>query len=115
MSQYFDDAVEEVKRVDHLVYVSLKYTRTVDVIRSVLGRIISTFDCAIDALLEHLKQKKMIAIIPTNPAVKLATLEKHFKDDQEMLNYLSFYGHVRKLIRAEYKAREEYRRHVTMI
>ena len=32
--------IEELKRVDHLVYVSLKYTRTVDVIRSIIDRLI---------------------------------------------------------------------------
>ena len=41
MKDYLDDVKNEVKRVDHLIYVSLKYTRTVDVIRSVVERIIN--------------------------------------------------------------------------
>ena len=31
MNENIHDAKQEMKRVDHLIYVSLKYTRTVDV------------------------------------------------------------------------------------
>ncbi len=36
MTDYLDNAKNEMKRVDHLLFVSLKYTRTVDVIKSVM-------------------------------------------------------------------------------
>ena len=38
------DAEKELKRVDHLIYVSLKYTRTVDVFKNIIKRLISTID-----------------------------------------------------------------------
>ena len=50
MNTSLSDAVEEIKRVDHLVFVSLKYTRTVDVIKSVVDRIISALDFIFIAL-----------------------------------------------------------------
>jgi hypothetical protein len=40
-------------RVDHLIFVSLKYSRTVDVIKSVIKRLISTYEIAMKALLEN--------------------------------------------------------------
>jgi len=58
--EYLDEAIEELKRVDHLVYVSLKYTRTVDVIKSTVGRLINAFDFAVQQLLEHAKEKKKL-------------------------------------------------------
>ena len=33
MKEALDNAKEELKRVDHLFYVSLKYTRTADMMR----------------------------------------------------------------------------------
>ena len=44
MNEQLENTIEELKRVDHLFYVSLKYTRTVDMIKHVLERIISTHE-----------------------------------------------------------------------
>ena len=115
MNPYLDDAIQEVKRVDHLVHVSLKYTRTVDVLRSVVDRIISTFDLAMEGLLNYLKEEKKINDIPSGPGLRVDALKTNLKDDAEMQDYLSFYLSLRRLMRAEYTKREEYRRHVTMI
>ena len=38
MSEYLVDSKQEINRADHLIYVSLKYTRTVDVIKSIIER-----------------------------------------------------------------------------
>lgn len=115
MKGYLTDALDELKRVDHLIYVSLKYTRTVDVIKSVIERILNSFDFAILELLEHAKEKKMIGDYPNSPGLKVGLLKKTFRDNQELLDYLDFYLLLRKVSRAEFTKREEYRRHVTMI
>ena len=41
------DADEELKRADHMIYVTLKYTRTADVIHNILKRLINAFDVSI--------------------------------------------------------------------
>jgi len=110
MSEYFENAVEELKRVDHLIYVSLKYTRTVDVIRNTLMRIISTFDEGMNALLEH----SGVEEIPAVPKAK-CDLVKEYYPDKQMEAYITFYQYLRKLMRTDFDRREEYRRHVTMI
>jgi len=114
MNEYLVDAKEELKRVDHLVYVSLKYTRTVDVIRCVLQRIISSYDCFIVALAEHAKDKKLIEDVPTTPGLKCDVLEKVFKDNEQIKEHLRFYLLLRKIMRLEYQKSREFRRHVTM-
>ncbi len=114
MEEALEDAREEIKRVDHLFYVSLKYTRTVDMIRTLVERLISTFDFAILSLLGYAKQKKKIKEIPSNPLSKCDLLEKTFKEI-DLKKYLDLYRLLRRLTRAPYKKREEYRRHVTMI
>ena len=50
MKESFDEAVQELKRVDHLFWVSLKYTRTVDVIKHVIDRLISCIGFGFEAL-----------------------------------------------------------------
>ncbi|MBU0627811.1 MAG: hypothetical protein KKC75_01365 [Nanoarchaeota archaeon] len=114
MEESLQDAAEEIKRAEHLFYVSLKYTRTVDVIRSLLERLISTFDHGMLSLLKYAKEKKKISEIPSTPSSRCELLGNTFKD-LEIQSYLDMYILFRKLIRFPYTKREEYRRHVTMI
>jgi len=114
MNEYLEEARDELKRVDHLVYVSLKYTRTVDVIKSVVDRIINAFDFVLLALLNYLKEKKKIKEFPQSPGMKVELIAEKF-NNQELNSYLDFYLMLRKISRAQYTKREEYRRHVTMI
>ena len=62
-----EDAGEELKRADHLVYVSLKYTRTVDVLMNSLSRMIDAYDYLIGALLLYAKEEKSLQVIPSSP------------------------------------------------
>lgn len=107
------DATEELKRVDHLIYVSLKYTRTIDVIKNIVERLISTYDCFISALLIKLQQDGKITEIPDSPVQKAITVKNNFEDaivKENMDLYLLF----RKVTKAKCGSAQEYRRHVTM-
>ena len=64
---YLGQAREELKRVDHLIFVSLKYTRTVDVLKSVLTRLINCFECIIIGVLNDAYEQKKIKAVP--PAI----------------------------------------------
>ncbi len=105
MKEALDNAKEELKRVDHLFYVSLKYTRTVDMIRHMIDRLINAFSFGIESLLKYAKENKMIGEIPANPSLRSSLLLKTFKDD-ETSNYISLYLKLRKIIRADYTKRE---------
>ncbi len=60
MEESLENAADELKRAEHLMYVSLKYTRTVDMIRHLVEKLISTFDYGVVSLLEYAKEKKKI-------------------------------------------------------
>ncbi len=110
-----ENTIDELKRVDHLFYVSLKYTRTVDMIKHVIERLISTNECAAETMLHFAKGNKLIKEVPATSALRSELLKKVYPNDmyvQEALNLLVL---LLKLRRAKYTAREEYRRHVTMI
>lgn len=114
MSEYLEGAVEELKRADHMIYVSLKYTRTVDVIRNIVERLIACFEFVFDYLLEHLRETKQISEIPAAKAKKIEVLKEHFKDNTDFQEYVEFYLMMRKILKAEFTRRQEFRRHVTM-
>ncbi len=115
MKESFDEAVQELKRVDHLFWVSLKYTRTVDVIKHVIDRLINCIGFGLEALLKYAKEKRLVTSIPKNEGLRCDLLKKTFPDNLELIDYINFYLRLRKLSRAEYAKREEFRRHVTMI
>jgi len=115
MKESFDLAVQELKRVDHLFWVSLKYTRTVDVIKHVIDRLISCIGYGLEALLKYANEKKLVAHIPENAGLRIELLRKTFPENAEIIDYINFYQKLRKLSKAEYTKREEFRRHVTMV
>ena len=113
MQQVIEQAREEMKRAEHLLYVSLKYTRTVDVIKSMLDRLINSIDAITDKLLDHALDKKMIKEKPENLGLRANLAKKTFKDNLigEMVDFGML---LKKINRAEYKRSREFRRHVTM-
>jgi hypothetical protein len=113
MIEALDNARQEIKRVDHLFYVSLKYTRTADMMKHMVERLISTFSFGIESLLKYAKEHKKIEEIPNNPTMDSKLVVKTFQDE-EIKSYMDLYLKLRKIIRSSYTKREEFRRHVTM-
>lgn len=102
-----NSAEEEIKRADHLIYVTLKYTRTIDVIKNIIKRLITAHDYAIQDLLQSLK----IEISPV-PLVRAQQLKKK---KPQLKNEIEFYLFLRKLDKVAFTKKEEYRKHVTML
>ena len=113
MLPIIEEAREEMKRADHLLYVSMKYTRTVDVLKSLLDRLINTIDCITDSLIDYAIEKKKIKEKPENLGLKGELAKKTFKD-QTIVEMVDFGMSLKKINRAEYKRSREFRRHVTM-
>ncbi|MCD4760174.1 hypothetical protein K8R33_04785 [archaeon] len=107
-----EDAKGEIKRADHLIYVSLKYTRTCDIILNIFKRLIAAYDFAILASLEKAKQENKTSIIPESKLLRvemLSRLKRKFK------KHLDIYNLMKKIENSEFGRREEYRKHVTMV
>ncbi|MEK6938975.1 MAG: hypothetical protein AABX04_08105 [Nanoarchaeota archaeon] len=115
MDEYLLEAREELKRLEHIIYVSLKYTRTTDVIINALTRLISVFDLIIEAYLEKAKEEGKITTLPKSPALRGTILGKLYGEDPELQKYLEFYSFLKIILKSSYNKREEYRRHVTVI
>lgn len=107
-------ASEELKRAEHLLYVSLKYTRTTDVIKSLVERLIACFDHVIDGILSKKEEENQIIEVPKTPFARVETLKDLYKDDKKMLNYIEFYHLLRKIVRSKSASSNEFRRNVKM-
>ena len=112
---YLDQLKSELKRVDHLFYVSLKYTRTVDVIRSVIQRLMNAFDVGIEALLVKTARRRKKLEVPGQPRKKCELAKEIFADDEKLVKFVDFYLEMRDIFQAKFDKRDEYRRNVTMI
>jgi len=109
-----DNSKNELKRVDHLIFVSLKYTRTVDVIRSIIERMLNAFEFITNALLEKKRVRKKKLQIPPQIMLRCELANKEYNDEKIKEN-LDFYLELRDILKAKFTRREEYRRYVTMI
>jgi hypothetical protein len=110
---YLNEANEELKRVDHQVYVSLKYTRTVDVLMNIISRMIEGYDRMFDALLHHAYEQRRLGEIPSAPLIVGNTIKELYAEDIYQQN-VELYFLLRKLQRSNPTREQEFRRHVTM-
>jgi hypothetical protein len=115
MMEKMNEALEELKRVDHLIYVSLKYTRTVDVIINILGRMIDGYSLMVDVLLEHAREKGISFSEPESAVERAEIVRAIYSANEPITDNMDLYLLLRKVLRSRNVLREnEYRRHVTM-
>ena len=115
MKESLQEASDELKRVDHQIYVSLKYTRTVDVLMNTIGRMIDAYNCLIDTLLKYAVEKNLRKeeYVPSTPLEK-GNLVKQLFDDEIVQKNMELYFLLRKISKSVPKKEQEFRRHVTL-
>ncbi|MBM3247746.1 hypothetical protein FJZ17_04390 [Candidatus Pacearchaeota archaeon] len=89
--------MKEKISADHLLYVSLKYTKTCDVILNLIKRWIIMINHCIDALLEQQKKRKKIKTIPIAPRQKAELVKQNFKNVPEIMKTLVIYDFFKRI------------------
>ncbi len=116
LNDVLNDAKEELKRVEHMIFVSLKYTRTVDVFQNIISRMVDCYDYLLEVILIKALDDKKIAAMPDSPIERGELLKQNFEDDEVIKDNVNLYFLLRKLMRTNNPQKEqEFRRHVTMI
>ncbi len=114
MTEALEKIMKEKISADHLLYVSMKYTKTCDVMINLIKRWKIMIDCSIDGLLEKAKKKKMIKSIPDAPRLKIDVISHAFKNSEEVTDALEIYE-MFKLIDGLNKTKEgEFRKGVCL-
>jgi hypothetical protein len=111
MREAIESAVEELKRVDHSIFVSLKYTRTVDILDNIIIRMVDCYEFLMTALLKYALEKKMIGDIPTTPKERAVLIKSVYKE-QEVHDNIDLYLLLKLMLKTNHSRENEYRRHV---
>ena len=109
-----EDIIQEKISADHLLYVSLKYTKTCDVIKNLLLRWRRMIETSVDKILWHAKTKKKISSVPENPVKKIEEIKKLFKKDSNFIQVIEFYEMLRKIEELRTERIGEFRKNVTL-
>lgn len=109
-----EDIIQEKISADHLLYVSLKYTKTCDVIKNLLLRWRKMIETSIEKVLKHAKKKKKISSISENPIGKIEQVKSLVKKNPDMLKVIELYEMLRKLEELRTERIGEFRKNVTL-
>ena len=86
-----EEIIKEKTSADHLLYVSLKYTKTCDVILNLLARWKSLVEISFDAILEKRVEAGKIPAMPASPKQRIEFIKKYFKKSDEVQNVVPLY------------------------
>ena len=108
----FDDVIKEKISADHLLYVSLKYTKTCDVILNLLLRWKIMIDISFGILIQ--KSGKKWKSVPDAPRAKLIQLRKLYSDEPIVMDALDLYEFFRDMDSLNKLRESEFRRGVNL-
>jgi len=109
-----EEIIQEKISADHLLYVSLKYTKTCDVMINLLFRWCRMIEISIEKILKQAKKKKKISSIPGSPVEKLEKIKGLFKKDKDFLKTIEMYEMFRKVDELKKERIGEFRKNVTL-
>lgn len=91
MSEVLEKIIKEKISADHLLYVSMKYTKTCDVMINLLKRWKVMMDYAFDGILDQAKKKKLIKKIPDAPKLRIDLIRETFSEVPAIVKALDEY------------------------
>jgi len=109
-----EEIIKEKTSADHLLYVSLKYTKTCDVILNLLARWKSLIEISYDAILKEGVESKKIQELPTNPKQKIEFMRKYFKNVPEIIESIPLYIFFKRVPDLNKTREGEFRKNVNL-
>ncbi len=106
--------IKEKISADHLLYVSLKYTKTCDVIINLLLRWKTMIELGMDMLTEKAKKQKKWKPVPDAPRAKLIQLKQIYASDPLVTETLQLYELFRDIEGLEKVRENEFRKGVNL-
>lgn len=107
--------IEKEKRAaEHLLYVSMKYTKTCDVMLNLILRWQAMIEESVNALLEKAKKKRLVSSIPSAPRAKVNTLYEIFKKEKTVKEVLDLYMLFKRMPQLEQTREAEFRKGVAL-
>ena len=109
-----EQIIKEKISADHLLYVSLKYTKTCDVIINLLLRWKIMIELAMNVLVDRARKHKKWKQIPDAPRAKLVQLKQVYVGDAIIMQTLQLYELFRDIESLEKVRENEFRKGVNL-
>ena len=109
-----EEIIKEKTSADHLLYVSLKYTKTCDVILNLIARWKSLLEISFDAILENRVEAGKIPSMPTNPKQRIEFMKLHFKKFPEIQEVIPLYIFFKRVPDLQKTRSGEFRKNVNL-
>jgi len=109
-----EEIIQEKISADHLLYVSLKYTKTCDVILNLLLRWRKMIDTSIERILKHALKKGKITRVEESPIGKLNQIKTLFKKDENFQKTIDFFMMLKKIEELKKERIGEFRKNVAL-
>lgn len=109
-----EEIIQEKISADHLLYVSLKYTKTCDVIMNLLLRWRKMIETCNAQILKKSLNDGKISSIPENAIGKIKTSKEIFKENENFLKTMDFFMMLRKLEELKTERIGEFRKNVSL-
>ncbi len=108
------EILKEKTSADHLLYVSMKYTKTCDVILNLIARWKSMMEICFDAVLDKAKEEKLIKALPTNPKQKIEFMRLYFKKQKAIQETIPVYIFFKRVPELQKTREGEFRKNVCL-
>lgn len=109
-----EEIIQEKISADHLLYVSLKYTKTCDVIMNLLLRWRKMVDTCMNEILKKAQKDNALISIPDNAIGRIREFKIIFKENENMLKTVDFFMMLRKLEELKCDRIGEFRKNVAL-
>jgi len=109
-----EEIIKEKTSADHLLYVSLKYTKTCDVILNLIARWKSLIEISFDTILEKKVEAEKIPAMPATPKERIEFIKKYFKKSEEIQNVVPLYIFFKRIPDLNKTRSGEFRKNVNL-
>jgi len=109
-----EEIIKEKTSADHLLYVSLKYTKTCDVILNLIARWKSLIELSFDAVIDKKIEQGKIPSKPTNPKQRIESMKTYFKRYPMIIDAIPLYIFFKRIPDLKKTREGEFRKNVNL-
>jgi len=109
-----EEIIKEKTSADHLLYVSLKYTKTCDVILNLLARWKNLIEVGFDRIIARGIEEGDIPCEPMSPKQRIEFIRKYFKKSEEIQNIIPLYIFFKRVPDLNKTREGEFRKNVNL-
>ncbi|MDP2946913.1 MAG: hypothetical protein Q8N88_02260 [Nanoarchaeota archaeon] len=109
-----EEIIKEKTSADHLLYVSLKYTKTCDVILNLIARWKNLMEISFDALINLYIENGKIPHKPISPKERIEFMKNYFKKNEKIQGAVPLYIFFKRIPDLNKTREGEFRKNVNL-